>query len=150
MVSPCRACAYENPLGANFCASCGAPLSVDDQVHQTQQIEAAVEAARGDALPQGVLVVRQGSKRGSRIALDADLISIGRHPESDIFLDDITVSRRHAEVHRSIDGFTVVDAGSLNGTYVDKDRVDRKELTDGAELQIGKFKLVYLALEGDE
>lgn len=149
MVGPCPNCSYENPIGANFCASCGAPQSVEDNTHQTELIQ-TVDAGSEAGLPQGVLVVRQGPKRGSRIALDADLISIGRHPESDIFLDDITVSRRHAEVHRSSEGFSVVDAGSLNGTYVNKDRVERSTLTDGAELQIGKFKLVYLSLEGDE
>ncbi len=149
MAGHCSNCSHENPIGANFCASCGAPLSVEDPTHTTELIDSvATESSTG--VPQGVLVVRQGSKRGSRIALDADLISIGRHPESDIFLDDITVSRRHAEVHRTTEGFVVVDAGSLNGTYVDKDRVERSTLTDGAELQIGKFKLVYLSLEGDE
>lgn len=150
MANTCAACSYDNPLGANFCASCGASLSVGDTTHQTQLIDAATDVDPPAGMPQGVLVVRQGSKRGSRIALDAELISIGRHPESDIFLDDITVSRRHAEVHRSSEGFSVVDAGSLNGTYVDKNRVERASLSDGAELQIGKFKLVYLSVEGDE
>lgn len=96
-----------------------------------------------------VLVVRQGPKRGSRIALDADLITIGRHPDSDIFLDDITVSRRHAEVVRVSGSFEVTDAGSLNGTYVNQVLVERAVLADGDELQIGKFKLVFLALGED-
>ena len=99
--------------------------------------------------PQGMFVVRQGQKRGSRIALDVDRVTIGRHPESDIFLDDITVSRRHAEIHRTSGGFTVSDAGSLNGTYVNRALVEQASLVDGDELQVGKFKLVYVAL-GDE
>ncbi len=96
-----------------------------------------------------MLVVRQGPKAGSKIALDSPQIQIGRHPESDIFLDDITVSRRHAEVLREPHGYDVVDVGSLNGTYVNRKRVDRAPLSDGDELQIGKFKLVYVAIEGE-
>ena len=94
----------------------------------------------------GMFVVRQGPKRGSRIALDSDEVSIGRHPESDIFLDDVTVSRRHAVVSRVGAGFHVSDAGSLNGTYVNQARVETAALNDGDEVQVGKFKLVYLAL----
>jgi pSer/pThr/pTyr-binding forkhead associated (FHA) protein len=94
----------------------------------------------------GMFVVRQGSKRGSRIALDKEEITIGRHPDSDIFLDDVTVSRRHAVVRRLGGGYEVSDAGSLNGTYVNQSRVESAELVDGDEVQIGKFKLVYLAL----
>ncbi|MFV0526699.1 MAG: FHA domain-containing protein [Acidimicrobiales bacterium] len=104
-------------------------------------------------LPVGasaLLIVRQGPKRGSRIGLDTELVSIGRHPESDIFLDDVTVSRRHAELRRRPDGYEVSDAGSLNGTYVNQSRVERQLLADGDELQIGKFKLVYVALPGTE
>ncbi|MEZ5228448.1 MAG: FHA domain-containing protein [Acidimicrobiales bacterium] len=99
---------------------------------------------------QAMFVVRVGSKRGSRIALDADLITIGRHPDSDIFLDDITVSRRHAEVRRANGGFEVVDAGSLNGTYINKELIEQGPLSDGDELQVGKFKLVYLELGADD
>ena len=101
------------------------------------------------AASAAVLVVRQGPKRGSRIALDAELTTIGRHPDSDIFLDDITVSRRHAEIARIGGAFEVTDAGSLNGTYVNQVLVERAVLADGDELQVGKFKLVFLAL-GDE
>jgi len=93
-----------------------------------------------------MFVVRQGPKRGSRIALDTDEITIGRHPESDIFLDDVTVSRRHAIVRRDETRYVVLDAGSLNGTYVNQERVDELDLSDGDEVQVGKFKLVFLAL----
>lgn len=100
-------------------------------------------------MPEGTLgmfVVRQGPKKGTRIALDTEEVSIGRHPESDIFLDDVTVSRRHAAVRRVGAGFHVSDAGSLNGTYVNRTRVETAALNDGDEVQVGKFKLVYLAL----
>jgi len=92
---------------------------------------------------QGMLVVLQGAKAGARIALDADLIKVGRHPESDIFLDDITVSRRHAEILRDSTTYRVCDVGSLNGTYVNRDLVDEAELVDGDEVRIGKYKLVF-------
>ena len=98
---------------------------------------------------EAVLVVREGPKRGSRIALDADRISIGRQQHSDIFLDDITVSRDHAVITRRGSSFTVSDSGSMNGTYVNKRLVEKADLVDGDELQIGKFKLVYLQLGAD-
>lgn len=98
----------------------------------------------------GVFVVREGPKRGSRIALNTDEVLIGRHPDSDIFLDDVTVSRRHSVVSRVGDGYEVTDAGSLNGTYVNQERVDSGPLNNGDELQIGKFKLVFLAVSSAE
>lgn len=150
---PCSACGYRNPLGSNFCSSCGAQLGAPID-HKTEAIEPTVSTPivpDPDQFPSGIgmLIVRQGSKRGSRMALDTERVTIGRHPESDIFLDDITVSRRHAEVLRTADGHEVADAGSLNGTYVNRSLVERAELNDGDELQVGKFKLVYVAL-GDE
>jgi pSer/pThr/pTyr-binding forkhead associated (FHA) protein len=106
-----------------------------------------VDAAAVDALPVGhaLLVVQRGPGSGSRFLLDADVVTAGRHPDSEIFLDDVTVSRRHAEFHRTGDGFTVCDVGSLNGTYVNRDRIDRVQLTDGDEVQIGKYRLVFFA-----
>ena len=101
-----------------------------------------------DALPAGsaLLVVKRGPNAGSRFLLDQDTTSAGRHPDSDIFLDDVTVSRRHAEVVRtSTGGFRVRDVGSLNGTYVNRERIDEGELAAGDEVQIGKFRLIYLA-----
>ena len=92
----------------------------------------------------GLLVVKRGPVAGSRFLLDQDLTSAGRHPDSDIFLDDITVSRRHAEFHRESGGFSLHDVGSLNGTYVNRKRADVATLADGDEVQIGKFRLVYL------
>ena len=106
-----------------------------------------VDAAAVDALPVGhaLLVVQRGPGSGSRFLLDADLVTAGRHPDSEIFHDDVTVSRRHAEFQRTGDTFTVSDVGSLNGTYVNRDRIDRVQLTDGDEVQIGKYRLVFFA-----
>jgi pSer/pThr/pTyr-binding forkhead associated (FHA) protein len=97
-------------------------------------------------LPEGMgmLVVRRGPNAGSRFVLDAEITALGRHPDSDIFLDDITVSRRHAAVRRGPDGYTVADVGSLNGTYVDHKRVETAPLHHLADLQIGRFVLVFL------
>jgi pSer/pThr/pTyr-binding forkhead associated (FHA) protein len=100
-----------------------------------------------EALPTGtaLLVVKRGPNAGSRFLLDKDVTTAGRHPESDIFLDDVTVSRRHAEFHRTGDRFTVRDVGSLNGTYLNRERIEEAALSGGDEVQIGKFRLVYLA-----
>ena len=100
-----------------------------------------------DSLPAGsaLLVVKRGPNAGSRFLLDRDTTSAGRHPDSEIFLDDVTVSRRHAEFRRGPDGFHVADVGSLNGTYVNRDRIDDVVLQGGDEVQIGKFRLVIFA-----
>jgi hypothetical protein len=99
------------------------------------------------ALPAGsaLLVVRRGPNAGARFLLDHDVTTSGRHPDSDIFLDDVTVSRRHAEFHRDGSTFTVRDVGSLNGTYVNRERVESASLSSGDEVQIGKFRLVLIA-----
>ncbi len=98
------------------------------------------------SLPPGtaLLAVRRGPNAGARFLLDHDVTTSGRHPDSDIFLDDVTVSRRHAEFHRESGLFTVRDVGSLNGTYVNRERVESATLSNGDEVQIGKFRLVYL------
>jgi len=107
-----------------------------------------VEGARlAETLPPGsaLLVVRRGPNAGSRFLLDTDVTTAGRHPESDIFLDDVTVSRRHAEFRREGGFFTVRDVGSLNGTYVNRERVESATLANADEVQIGKFRLVFLS-----
>lgn len=107
-----------------------------------------VEGARlAETLPAGsaLLVVRRGPNAGSRFLLDTDVTTAGRHPESDIFLDDVTVSRRHAEFRREAGVFTVRDVGSLNGTYVNRERVESATLANADEVQIGKFRLVFLS-----
>jgi len=98
-----------------------------------------------DALRPGtaLLIVLRGPNTGARFLLDDDEVSSGRHPSSDIFLDDVTVSRRHAVFARSEQGYEVRDVGSLNGTYVNRERIDNQLLEQGDEVQIGKFRLVY-------
>src|SRR5437763_7848876 len=104
-----------------------------------------------ESLPSGtaLLVVKRGPNAGSRFLLDKDVTTAGRHPESDIFLDDVTVSRRHAEFARSGDTFGVRDVGSLNGTYLNRERIDDAPLSNGDEVQIGKFRLVYFSSGGE-
>ena len=123
----------------------GAPAKPDGGEERSSLNEA--DAAAVDALPPGsaLLVVQRGPSAGSRFLLDTDLVSAGRHPESEIFLDDVTVSRRHAEFRRGPDGYRVADVGSLNGTYVNRDRIDEVALQGGDEVQIGKYRLVYFA-----
>ncbi|MEJ1086765.1 FHA domain-containing protein [Microbacterium sp. Mu-80] len=110
-----------------------------------------VEAAAISALPAGsaLLLVRAGALAGARYLLDADVTTVGRHPEADIFFDDVTVSRRHAEITRSGSVFEIVDQRSLNGTYVNGERVDRSELANGYELRIGKFRMNFFASPAD-
>ena len=158
----CTRCGHENPDDARFCAQCGAPLSrveyasspdatsifqpgAFDEGPGDEPSEEAVGAV--DALPPGsaLLVVKRGPNAGSRFLLDQDVTTAGRHPDSDIFLDDVTVSRRHAEFRREGGGFVVHDVGSLNGTYVNRQRIDVAALAGGDEVQIGKFRLVFIA-----
>jgi pSer/pThr/pTyr-binding forkhead associated (FHA) protein len=109
--------------------------------------EAVIERLKtGTAL----LVVRRGPASGARFLLDADVTTAGRHPDSDIFLDDITVSRHHAEFRRDGRNFQLRDLGSLNGTYVNRSRIDETTLVSGDEVQIGKYRLLYLARSEDE
>lgn len=104
-----------------------------------------------DALPSGaaLLLVRSGPTAGARYLLDSDVTTVGRHPEADIFFDDVTVSRRHAEITRSGTSFELVDQRSLNGTYVNGERVDRAALTNGAEVRVGKFRLNFFVSPAD-
>ncbi|MGH3993907.1 MAG: glycogen accumulation regulator GarA [Pseudonocardiaceae bacterium] len=118
-----------------------------DFLAEPESVEAPEPPVAGvDALPAGsaLLVVKRGPNAGSRFLLDQSTTSAGRHPESDIFLDDVTVSRRHAEFRREGGEFVVVDVGSLNGTYVNREPVDTAVLASGDEVQIGKFRLVFL------
>jgi hypothetical protein len=104
-----------------------------------------------DALPTGaaLLIVRSGPTAGARYLLDTDVTTVGRHPEADIFFDDVTVSRRHAEITRSGVTFELVDQRSLNGTYVNGERVDRAVITNGSEVRIGKFRLNFFVSPAD-
>jgi pSer/pThr/pTyr-binding forkhead associated (FHA) protein len=169
----CTACGHQNPDDARFCSQCGnrleqasaAPVQesteapgdttatitfgapAKDAEHREERSLSDVEAAAVDALPAGsaLLVVQRGPSAGSRFLLDTDVVSAGRHPDSEIFLDDVTVSRRHAEFRRGADGYLVADVGSLNRTYVNRDRIDEVALQGGDEVQIGKYRLVYFA-----
>lgn len=105
--------------------------------------EAVVAVSDGEESGTGWLVVTRGPGVGSRITLNRPRLTAGRHPESDLFLDDVTVSRRHAEIISTDAGYEIVDVGSLNGTYVNLERVERTVLQTGDEVQIGKFKLVF-------
>lgn len=149
----CNRCGHGNPLGSNFCSSCGGALEHRKGEDSTINFHAdpALEGRDDievdlDQIPDGVgaLIVRRGRNAGSRYVLDTDLTTAGRHPESDIFLDDVTVSRRHVEIRRSGRDYTVTDVGSLNGTYLNRNRVDEAPLHDGDDLQIGSFKLVFV------
>jgi len=108
--------------------------------------DSVADADALEALPPGtaLLVVRRGPNAGSRFLLDSELTEVGRRPDSDIFLDDVTVSRRHAEFYRQGGRFAVRDVGSLNGTYVNRERIEHAALTGGDEVQIGKFRLIFL------
>lgn len=106
--------------------------------------EAPVSGVEGLPVGSALLVVKRGPNAGSRFLLDQPTTSAGRHPDSDIFLDDVTVSRRHAEFRQDEGEFQVVDVGSLNGTYVNREPVDSAVLANGDEVQIGKFRLVFL------
>lgn len=144
----CRRCGHANPPGSNFCSSCGSPLSdlVDEP---TEMLRLEGLEPSGDTPEVVGFLVSRGPKAGSRYELDAGTTSLGRHPESTIFFDDVTVSRRHAEATFDGTSVSVRDVGSLNGTYVNKKQVDAPtELRDGDVLQIGKFKLLFFRGEG--
>jgi hypothetical protein len=158
----CPACGADNPENARFCSQCATPLTRAERAtagETTSMIfsgvepadvdptdEAAADAAAIDTLPPNtaLLVVRRGPNEGSRFLLDSELTEVGRRSDSDIFLDDVTVSRRHAEFYRQGGRFAVRDVGSLNGTYVNRERIEEAALNGGDEVQIGKFRMVFL------
>ncbi len=154
----CTQCGYKNPQGAKFCAQCGQPLTAPldvttgmlptapDTGGDDERIDA--DGVRSDLQPGTALLVSvRGPNVGARFLLDKAVVTVGRHPESDIFLDDITVSRRHAEFRRTDTSFSAADVGSLNGTYVNGSRSDLQELVHGDHVQIGKFRLQALIPE---
>lgn len=152
----CNRCGHRNPAGANFCSSCGSRLdpSVRDDRTMAFPVVTGPEVSPPaesppppSEIPPGgaVLLVRGGPESGMRVPLTAQITRAGRHPRSEIFLDDVTVSRRHVEIERTAKGYVVRDVGSLNGTYLNRQRIDEALLHDGDELQIGKFRLVFYA-----
>ena len=167
----CSQCGSQNSDNARFCSQCGTPLAPATEpdrragarrLHRRPSPSAPrrrPEADERDLAEPGRRRRGRRSSRaaapcwsssagpgaGSRYLLDTDLSTVGRHPESDIFLDDITVSRRHVEFRREDESFRVHDVGSLNGTYLNGDRVDDAELQNGDEVRIGKFRLIFFA-----
>lgn len=153
----CNQCGHRNPSDSVFCSSCGALLDRPaDQTITLAKVDPLQDApGPGDdttvhladlTAEAASLVVRSGSQAGTSFALRGPVTRLGRHPESEIMLDDITVSRRHAEILRFGDTYRIRDDGSLNGTYVNGDRVDDATLQQGDEIQIGKFRLVFFEI----
>lgn len=148
----CKHCGNENDGAANFCSKCGESL-LEEPESETTVIygpgETGVSGARAaaeEAAPAGrpVLVVQRGPNAGTTFEIATDRVTIGRHPDSDFFLDDVTVSRRHAEVRRRGDEYTLKDVGSLNGTYVNGERVEEATLHDGDEFRVGKYVIAFV------
>jgi pSer/pThr/pTyr-binding forkhead associated (FHA) protein len=156
----CPRCGHRNPLGSNFCSSCGfalnqhpedtATITFAQEVPLDAPAPVVVEEPVVDLEHPGLLVVTRGPNVGARVPLSDSVTTVGRHPDSDLFLDDITVSRRHAEITYSAGRYQIRDVGSLNGTYVNRQRVDEVWLEPGDEVQIGKFKLVFMSRAAEE
>lgn len=148
----CRQCGREAQPDARFCSNCGEALydgsgdtttvlPVISDEREGELSEADLEASRGLAAGDALLVINRGGSGSSRILIDSDATTVGRHPQSDIFLDDITVSRHHAKFVRALGQIFLEDLGSLNGTYVNRNLVDeRVQLQAGDEIQIGKYR----------
>ena len=148
----CPECGFQNPEAAKFCSKCGALLMRDDQTPDTT-ISFVPEEVTDEALPLAdlrvegtALVVRAGGGRaGETFRLERGRTTIGRSPDCDVFLDDVTVSRTHAVLESDGESWAIEDRGSLNGTYVNRRRVDSARLEDGDDVQIGKYRLTFLA-----
>ncbi len=150
----CNNCGHRNPPESNFCSSCGTALSPasDTTISFVPEDSSGDPADEEISVPSdelsdgtGVLVVKRGPDAGARYVLTGEVTRVGRHPDSEIFLDDVTVSRRHAEFMREAGRYVVSDVGSLNGTYVNRERIETVTLKSGDEVQVGKFKLVFLS-----
>ncbi len=156
----CTKCGHFNPDSSIFCARCGASL-VPEGEHKDEKtvglpaVEAESEEEVEVSLPvepleegSAILMIRKGPDAGMRFVISHEVIVVGRHPESDIFLDDITVSRRHAEIRREGSEYSLLDTGSLNGTYLNRERIERSSLSNGDDIQIGKFHLLFITGTG--
>ena len=148
----CPECGFQNPESANYCAKCGALLVRDEGGSDTTMSYTPEEGEEDAAIFDEIktegpaLVVRSGGGRaGEHFLLEKEQTTVGRSPDCDVFLDDVTVSRRHALVVRRDGRFFIEDKGSLNGTFLNRRRIERRaSLSDGDELQIGKYKLTFL------
>jgi pSer/pThr/pTyr-binding forkhead associated (FHA) protein len=146
----CPECGFQNLESANYCSRCGALLVTEEVDNPTETISLEELEEDGDELEElGVegptLVVRSGGGRaGEQFALERTQTTVGRTPDCDIFLDDVTVSRRHAIVARGAGAFTIEDLGSLNGTFLNRRRIEKADLQTGDEVQIGKYRLIFL------
>jgi pSer/pThr/pTyr-binding forkhead associated (FHA) protein len=151
----CQKCGHRNVSDSFFCSSCGSALEVDGdktvviaKVDQLQDALGPQDNATIDlrTLPKSsaTLMVRSGPQAGERFVLDTSMTRLGRHPDSEISLDDISVSRRHAEIERHGQEYVLRDSGSLNGTYVNQQRVDSVVLQQGDEILVGRFRLIFL------
>ena len=160
----CPSCGHLAEDGDHFCASCGAALAPADAAFQTGVLGMRI-VAEGDSAPmasvdatsvsglhagQAMLVVLRGPHEGARHNLEpsASPVVVGRSPECELFLDDVTVSRRHAELRSVDEGWELHDLGSLNGSYVNRRRIDHEVLAGGDEVQIGKYRFVFLVAAG--
>jgi pSer/pThr/pTyr-binding forkhead associated (FHA) protein len=146
----CPECGHHNRDQARFCGRCGAaliePTEAETTMSFTPPADAGPDTGVMDAVAEGpTLVIRLGAGRtGDYYSVAGDRTTIGRAPECDVFLDDVTVSREHAVLERQPDGIHVRDLGSLNGTYVNRERVEDSRLADGDELQVGKYRLSFI------
>jgi hypothetical protein len=148
----CPECGFQNPEAANYCSKCGALLVTDEAGSETTMSYTPEEAEEGglvsleDLGAEGpALVVRSGGGRaGEHFVPQGERTTIGRSPDCDIFLDDVTVSRKHAVLVYKDDAFFIEDQGSLNGTFLNRRRIESGRLENGDELQIGKYKLSFL------
>ncbi|HET7572246.1 MAG TPA: FHA domain-containing protein [Gaiellaceae bacterium] len=146
----CPECGYQNPEAARYCAKCGALLAREENGETTEAFSPEDAAELLDTLddvgmPGAALVVRSGGGRtGETFVPEGERTTIGRSPECGIFLDDVTVSRKHAVLSTDGERWRIEDLGSLNGTFVNRERVDAAELADGDELQIGKYRMTFL------
>ena len=156
MALHCPECGFVNDDAANYCQKCGSFLgSQEERPAESQTATYRIDESTGELVPVDVdqvvahegaaLVVRAGGGRvGESFALDGDRMTIGRRPDSDVFLDDVTVSRDHALLVKRSGDYYLDDLGSLNGTYVNRHRIESHRLEDGDEVQVGKFKLTFL------
>ena len=146
----CPECGFQNPEAANYCAKCGALIVRESGGETTESFaledpQEALDALEDLGIKGAALVVRSGGGRsGETFAPEADRTTIGRSPECGIFLDDVTVSRKHAVLAKDGERWSIEDQGSLNGTFVNRERVDSAVLSDGDEIQIGKYRFTFL------